>query len=350
MSMEFLCKQLNEDTSDCSLSKQDIQKCPFLRNIDKPTNFSFSSLNFPAPLRAARGPIFEDGPNFDLAFKVFHGKDGVVPLSGNSQLCVDNLNTDAVREFNPLASKAASISMSAFGPGGPFGFHSFLGKIQNKTPESSGKEELSSKSDSSKHETLGNEWLKAGNCPIAKSYRALSGVLPLVATALQPPPGIKLKCPSTVVAARAALAKTALVKTMRPQPLPAKVFVIGMLGIIVNIPLGAWREHTKKFSLSWFTAVHAAIPFIAMLRKSVLMPKTAMALTVAGSILGQVIGSRAERLRLRAKAEKANLVTKVTEAPVSVGRCSKQGNEGIIWDPLLEKLSKTSSSPAGLCF
>ncbi|XP_073051036.1 uncharacterized protein [Primulina eburnea] len=350
MSMEFLCKRLNEDTSDCYLSKQDIQKCPFLRNIDQPTNFSFSSLNFPAPLRGARGPIFEDGSNFDLAFKVFHGKDGVVPLSGNSQLPVDNLNTDAVREFNPLASKAASISMSAFGPGGPFGFHSFFGKIQNKTPESSGKEELSSKGDSSKHETLGNEWLKAGNCPIAKSYRAVSGVLPLVATALQPPPGIKLKCPSTVVAARAALAKTALVKTMRPQPLPAKVFVIGMLGIIANIPLGAWREHTKKFSLSWFTAVHAAIPFIAMLRKSVLMPKTAMALTVAGSILGQVIGSRAERLRLRAKAEKANLVTKVTEAPVSVGRCSEQGNEGIIWDPLLEKLSKTSSSPAGVCF
>ncbi|KAJ0629486.1 hypothetical protein HanHA300_Chr00c0607g0789631 [Helianthus annuus] len=35
-----------------------------------------------------------------------------------------------------------------------------------------------------------------------------------------------------------------------------------------------------------------------MLRKSVLMPKTAMAFTVAASILGQVIGSRAERFRL----------------------------------------------------
>lgn len=341
--MDFLCKQPNEDSSDCSLRKQDIQKCPFLRNINKQTNTSFSSLNF-APLREARGPIYEDGPNFDLVFKIFHGKDGVVPLSGNSQLCVDNIDTDAVREFNPFASKAASISMSAFGPGGPFGFHSFFGKIQNKTPESSGKEKLSSKGDSSKHEALGNEWLKAGNCPIAKSYRAVSDVLPLVATALHPPPGIKLKCPPAVVAARAALAKTALVKTMRPQPLPAKVLVIGMLGIAANIPLGAWREHTKKFSPSWFTAVHAAIPFIAMLRKSVLMPKTAMTLTVAGSILGQVIGSRAERLRLKAKAKKANLVA---EAPMVVGCCSKQG---IIWDPLSEKLSKTSSSSTGVCF
>ncbi|XP_073135255.1 uncharacterized protein [Henckelia pumila] len=343
MSMDFLCKQLNEDTSDCSLSKQDIQKCPFLRNIDKPTNFSFA-LNFPAPLRGARGPIFEDGPNFDLAFKLFHGKDGVVPLSGNAELRADNLDTDAVRQFNPLASKAASISLSAFGPGGPFGFHSFFGKIQNKTPESSGKEELSPKGDSLKHKALGNEWLKDGNCPIAKSYRAVSDVLPLVATALQPPPGMKFKCPPAVVAARAALSKTALVKTMRPQPLPAKVLVIGMLGIAANIPLGVWREHTKKFSLSWFTAVHAAIPFIAMLRKSVLMPKTAMALTIAGSILGQIIGSQAERLRLKAKADKSNLVA---AAPMGIGHCIKQG---IIWDPLSEKMSKASSSPAGVCF
>lgn len=179
-----------------------------------------------------------------------------------------------------------------------------------------------------------------------------------MATALRPPPGIKLKCPPAVVAARAALARTALVKTVRPQPLPAKILVIGVLGIAVNIPLGVWREHTTKFSLSWFTAVHAAVPFIAMLRKSVVMPKTAMALTIAGSILGQIIGSRAERLRLKAKAERANLVT---QAPtplgpgygsaqgdgLAVGHCGKQG---LTWDPLADKMGKASSSPAGVCF
>lgn len=212
--------------------------------------------------------------------------------------------------------------------------------------------------DSSKHEALGNEWLETGNCPIAKSYRAVSHVLPLVATALRPPPGIKLKCPPAVVAARAALARTALVKSVRPQPLPAKILVIGCLGIAANIPLGVWREHTKKFSLSWFTAVHAAVPFIAMLRKSVLLPKTAMALTIAGSILGQIIGSRAERLRLKAKAERANLVAQTPPAVVScyssvqadgltVSHCGKQG---VNWDPLSDNIAKTSSSPASVCF
>lgn len=151
---------------------------------------------------------------------------------------------------------------------------------------------------------MGNEWLQSGQCPIAKSYRAVSGVLPLVAKVFQPPPGMKYKCPQAIVAARAALAKTAFAKNLRPQPLPSKVLVIGVLGMAANIPLGVWREHTEKFSPSWFAAVHAAVPFIAMLRKSVLMPKAAMALTIGASILGQVIGSRAERYRLKAVASR----------------------------------------------
>lgn len=146
--------------------------------------------------------------------------------------------------------------------------------------------------------------MQSGNCPIAKSYRAVSHVLPLVAKALQPPAGIKYKCPPAIVAARAALARTALAKNLRPQPLPAKILAIGSLGLAANIPLGIWREHTKKFSPSWFVAVHAAVPFIGMLRKSVLMPKRAMAFTIAASILGQVIGSRAERYRLKAIAKR----------------------------------------------
>lgn len=356
--MDFLFKSLNLEPSDCSVIEEDIYRCPFLRNINKPTNFSFASLSFPVPSKQTTGPIFEDGPNFDMAFKIFHGKDGVVPLSGNSSADLDKLETESVPEFNHFASKAASISMSGFGPGGPFGFHSFFGKGPNKGSDSSRKKEHSPKGGSSEHEALGNEWLESGNCPIAKSYRAVSGVIPLVAAALRPPPGIKLKCPPAVVAARAALARTALVKTMRPQPLPAKVLAIGCLGIAANIPLGVWREHTKKFSVSWFTAVHAAVPFIAMLRKSVLMPKTAMALTIAASILGQMIGSRAERLRLKAKAERAKLVAQASPAVVSgygsvhadvltVGHCGTQGAE---WDPLANKIAKISSPPPSVCF
>lgn len=214
--------------------------------------------------------------------------------------------------------------------------------------------------DASTHEALGNEWLEKGNCPIAKSYRAVSKVVPLVASALKLPPGVKLKCPPAVVAARAALARTAFVKELRPQSLPEKMLVIGMLGMSANIPLGIWREHTRKFSLSWFIAVHAAVPFIAMLRKSVLMPKTAMAFTIAASILGQVIGSRAERFRLM-KAQMQMMAQVVTVETIA-GHGSTDV-DGLTKDqcrrdePMVGQLSGSSvryqsfsSSSPGVCY
>uniref|UniRef100_A0A1J3HL15 Uncharacterized protein n=1 Tax=Noccaea caerulescens TaxID=107243 RepID=A0A1J3HL15_NOCCA len=305
-----------ESSSQCPFAAESIiQKCPFLRNINKPTNFSLSSLNFPIPAQGGKGPIFEDGAGFDSAFKLFHGKDGIVPLSGHSSFGND-FEDEAVRatpQFNPLAGKVATISLSAFGPGGPFAFGPFSEKWkkQEKKPKPSRNQQSG---DSSKHEAVGDEWLKTGNCPIAKSFRAASKVMPLVAKAFQLPSGMKYRCPAPIVAARAALSKTALVKSLRPQPLPEKMLAIALMGMAANVPLGVWREHTIKFSPSWFLAVHAAVPFIAMLRKSVLMPKTAMALTIGASILGQVIGSRAERYRLRAVAEQRVADTSTTTA------------------------------------
>ncbi|KAF8395217.1 hypothetical protein HHK36_019159 [Tetracentron sinense] len=293
-------------SSDSLFAHQDIHRCPFLRNINEPTNFSFSSsMNFSMP-------------------------------------------------FNPLAAKAATISLSAFGSGGPFNFDSFSEKWKKQKQKSkSSKQESSSQGGDSKHEALSNKWLETGNCPIAKSYRVVSHVLPLVAKALQPPPVMKFKCPPAVVAARAALARTALVKTLRPQPLSAKMLAIGLLGMLANVPLGIWREHTEKFSPSWFAAVHATVPFIAMLRKSVLLPKTAMAFTIAASVLGQVIGSRAERLRLKAAAARMSAVTATSvDKPsqlqvigVKSGLCSAV----VEWNPLPFEATGPSSS-AGVCY
>ncbi|KAK4353474.1 hypothetical protein RND71_028992 [Anisodus tanguticus] len=259
--MEFFSR----NTSDDSLGfQQGIVRCPFLTNINEPTNFSFSSsVGVPIPVRGGKGPIFEDGPNFDMAFRLFDGQNGAVPLSG--RLSITNEKQDskpALCHFNPLAAKAATISLSAFGFGGPF-----------VVPSSE-------------------------YCPssCSKDFSA--------------PPGVKLKCPPAIVASRAALSRTAFAKNLRPQPLPAKVLVIGVLGMAANIPLGIWREHTEKFSPSWFAAVHAAVPFIGILRKSVLMPKTAIAFTIAASVLGQVIGSRAERYRLKAVAARELVLMK----------------------------------------
>ncbi|XP_059317458.1 uncharacterized protein LOC132068018 [Lycium ferocissimum] len=326
--MEFFSRNTSNDSSGF---QQDITRCPFLTNINEPTNFSFSSSSgVPIPVRAGKGPIFEDGPNFDMAFRLFHGQNGAVPLSGRLFLTNEKQDSEhAPRQFNPLAAKAATISLSAFGFGGPFGFDSFSEKWKNQKKNS---ESSKRQGGDSEHEAQSNEWLQNGNCPIAKSYRAVSTVLPLVAKAFKPPPGMKIKCPPAIIAARAALSRTTFAKNLRPQPLPAKVLVIGVLGMAANIPLGIWREHTEKFSPSWFAAVHAAVPFIAILRKSVLMPKSAMAFTIAASILGQVIGSRAERYRLKAVAARDLVLMKnfipghdhqVVDGALRGGHCSE---------------------------
>lgn len=339
--MDFFTRDINEDS---------ILRCPFLRNINEPTNFSFSSpLAFPMPVRGAKGPIFEDGPNFDLAFRLFHGSDGVVPLSGRSFRHSEKVQPEPPKsQFNPLAAKAATISLSSFGFGGPFSFDAFSEKWNHQKKKSNSSKKEHSSQDSSKHEATSNEWLQNGNCPIAKSYRAVSSVLPLVAKAIQPPPGIKLKCPPAVVAARAALARTAFAKNLRPQSLPTKVLVIGMLGMAANIPLGIWREHTEKFSPSWFAAVHAAVPFIAMLRKTVLMPKSAMAFTIAASVLGQVIGSRAERYRLKAVAAKKLSITQISDVvPVQlpvVKTKDRHCSDTVEWNAASLQLTGTSST------
>lgn len=75
--------------------------------------------------RETKGPIFEDGPNFDMAFRIFHGRDGVVPLAERSFPQPEDLERVSASQFNPLAAKAATISLTAFGQGGLFGFDFF---------------------------------------------------------------------------------------------------------------------------------------------------------------------------------------------------------------------------------
>lgn len=169
--------------------------------------------------------------------------------------------------------------------------------------------------------------MATGNCPIAKTFRAASVALPLVTKALTNP-NVKLRCPAAVVAARAALAKTAPVKALRPQAIPVKLFAVGALGLGLNVPLGIWREHCEKFSPQWIIAVHAAVPLIAMLRKAVVMPKYAIAFTFASCIIGQAIGAKFEKKRLK-KLKSAEGTSSVKGLP-PLTRRTKQHNSTLV--------------------
>ncbi|KAF7010743.1 hypothetical protein CFC21_025117 [Triticum aestivum] len=113
-----------------------VERCPFLGNINGATTFSFSSA-LPVAARGNKGLIFEDEPGFESAFKIFHEQDGIVPLSGRSYVPKENhseitdVNPEPALPFNPFAARAATISLSAFGPFG-FNFYNGKGKKQNK--------------------------------------------------------------------------------------------------------------------------------------------------------------------------------------------------------------------------
>ena len=81
-------------------------------------------------VRGNRGPIFEDGPNFDLAFQLFHGKNGVIPLTRKSPTTKLDKEPEATAnaKFHPLAASAAAISLSSLGGSGPFSFDAFMAK------------------------------------------------------------------------------------------------------------------------------------------------------------------------------------------------------------------------------
>ena len=84
--------------------------------------------------------------------------------------------------------------------------------------------------------------------------------------------------------------------------------------------VGAVREHFEKFSPMWFVAVHASIPFVMLLRKAVVLPPYAISVTITSAILGQILGSRAERARcsqLQAVAESASMAS----APSATRTC-----------------------------
>ncbi|KAG0474306.1 hypothetical protein HPP92_013992 [Vanilla planifolia] len=192
-------------------------------------------------------PIFEDGPNFEMAFKLFHGHDGIVPLSGR--------------------------------------FYALLFVQKRRDPA---------------RESL-NEWLKTGQCPANKSYRALSGVLP-IAKALH---AARVSCVVlAVVAVRAAYALNCrLTKESSSSAFACKGTCHALLGMAANVPL-RFGENTEDSHRGGLLPSMPPCLSLLALRKSVLMPKRLP--WPSPSPLRFLVRpplDRAERLRLKAKAE-----------------------------------------------
>ena len=71
-----------------------------------------------------------------------------------------------------------------------------------------------------------------------------------------------------------------------------KILIVSIVCFAVNIPLGVWREHTKKFSWQWILAIHASIPLIIALRIGLKLHPLAIPINIASAVLGQLVGAR----------------------------------------------------------
>ena len=73
-----------------------------------------------------------------------------------------------------------------------------------------------------------------------------------------------------------------------------KVFVIGFIIYLLNIPFGYWRGNVKKFSLQWALAIHIPVPFVILLRiySGMGFALYTYPVLVGGFFLGQYSGNK----------------------------------------------------------
>jgi len=75
------------------------------------------------------------------------------------------------------------------------------------------------------------------------------------------------------------------------------LFGLIALTIIVNIPLGFLRQAVEKFSFAWYFYIHISIPLIIYLRVKSGYSWKFIPLTLAGALIGQIVGGRMRRRR-----------------------------------------------------
>lgn len=79
----------------------------------------------------------------------------------------------------------------------------------------------------------------------------------------------------------------------------SSVLLVGLITatIVLNIPLGYLRQGVEKFSFAWYFYVHISIPLIIYLRIKSGYSWKFIPLTLAGAVIGQIVGGRIRRKR-----------------------------------------------------
>lgn len=72
------------------------------------------------------------------------------------------------------------------------------------------------------------------------------------------------------------------------------IWLLAALVLLLNLPFGFWRAGVKKFSASWFLAVHAPVPVVFGLRvlSGTGWQLAAVPVLISAFFIGQFLGGR----------------------------------------------------------
>ena len=72
----------------------------------------------------------------------------------------------------------------------------------------------------------------------------------------------------------------------------ASIALLLAVALLVNVPLGMWRRSMRRFSPTWFLAIHASIPLLIALRLALVETNWVIPPEIALAVVGQVVGMR----------------------------------------------------------
>ena len=75
-------------------------------------------------------------------------------------------------------------------------------------------------------------------------------------------------------------------------PLPYKIGALVAFVFLINLPFGYWRDRCRKFSVSWFLAIHIPVPFIYLARNTLSVPFYWIPILIPPFLGGQKMGAK----------------------------------------------------------
>jgi hypothetical protein len=78
---------------------------------------------------------------------------------------------------------------------------------------------------------------------------------------------------------------------------PVLIGVLFVTALATNAVLGVWRSGLRRFSPSWFLAIHASIPLLVAMRLLLIRPNWVIPPEIGLAFVGQFVGGRVPTFR-----------------------------------------------------